>query len=238
MKKDTLLNCKRISLFAFIAVEFALWMLILFADFGGMLMRCISYGSVVLCFAYSLFYLEGKKDSLLQSGALLFTAVADFFLILLGGQHKTLAMCAFLCAQIFYAARIYLLASSEAEKKLQLILRLCTSTLGALLVLLVLREGAEALFVISVVYYVNLILSMCFAFAHCKEGLGVLLLAIGLLCFALCDISIGFDFLVDIFSLEEGNFIYTVVSLPISFVNVFYPPSQTLLCISAKKLEI
>ncbi len=232
MEKSKTVSWKMIAFYTFIFIQFTAWMTLIFAQ--GSWLHYLSYGSVVLCFIYAMVCSYTEKDSVFQLGACFFTAIADFFLILLKGEQKTLAMCAFLIAQGFYACRTFLLAEEVREKKLQITLRAVFSVIGGAAVGIVLQEKAEALFVISVVYYVNLILSMVFAFMHFHKSLSAKLLAIGLLCFALCDISIGFDFLIDIFSLSEGNFIYFIAHLPVSFVTIFYPPSQALLCLSVK----
>lgn len=233
LREKNFWTAKNVSLVVFILIQFSIWLKLIF-DYGEW-GTYLSYGTVVFCFVYSLFFLGKQKDSIFQSGAFFFTCIADYFLILLGGQNKTLAMCAFLCAQIFYACRVYLLAKSEKEKRLQILLRVSLGVVGAVATFVVLKEKTEALFVISVVYYVQLLLSMVFSFLHFKDGLSAKLLAIGLLSFALCDISIGFDFLIGIFSLGEESILYFIVhKMPVSMVTLFYPPSQTLLCASAK----
>ena len=168
----------------------------------------------------------------MQFTALLFTLFADYFLILKDGERKTLAMVFFLIAQIAYAMKTLRFASSEKERKLHTVLRLSLSIIGAAVTLLVLGKDCEALFVISVVYYINLTVSMVISFIHSRSG-EALITGIGLLLFALCDISIGFYFLIDIFSLGAGSFIYDFITSVPSFVYIFYPPSQAVLAISA-----
>lgn len=234
-KKDCeiLINAKKILFIAFLVAQCIIWIVLLFANLSWY--TELSYATVVFCFVFSLLFLKKGKDGVFQSIAFFFTCIADYFLVLLGGENKTLAMCAFLCAQIAYACRVYLLSKNDKEKRLQILFRVIFGVIGASAVFIVLREKTEALFVISVVYYVQLLLSMIFSFLHFKDGLSVKLLAIGLLSFALCDISIGFDFLIDIFSLGEESILYYIVyKMPVSMVALFYPPSQTLLFASAK----
>jgi uncharacterized membrane protein YhhN len=168
----------------------------------------------------------------MQFAALLFTLIADYFLVLKDAERKTLAMIFFLIAQMAYAMKTLRFDTSKKEKMLHAVLRLSLSIIGAAATLLVLGEACEMLFVISVIYYVNLLISMVISFLHSRSK-EALVTGIGLLCFALCDVSIGFDFLVDIFSLTEGNFIFDFIAKAPSFVHIFYPPSQTILAISA-----
>ena len=168
----------------------------------------------------------------MQFTALLFTLFADYLLILKDGERKTLAMVFFLIAQMAYAMKTLRFATSEKERRLHTVSRLSLSFIGAVVTLLVLGKDCEALFVISVVYYINLIISMVVAFIHSRSG-EALITGIGLLLFALCDISIGFYFLIDIFSLGTGDFIYDFITSVPSFVYIFYPPSQAVLTISA-----
>jgi hypothetical protein len=138
----------------------------------------------------------------------------------------------FLIAQAAYAMKTLRFATSEREKRLHAVLRLSFSIIGAAATLLILGKDCEALFVISVVYYANLLISMVISFVHSRSK-EALITGIGLLLFALCDISIGFDFLIDIFSLGEGDLIFDFMEKSPSFVYIFYPPSQAVLAISA-----
>lgn len=217
-------------LFPFFIVQFCLWLIQVFKWITPT--RYFSYAAIILCFLYALLLWKNEAHTLLQIGACFFTLYADYFLILLQARQQTLAMSAFLIAQLFYACRVFLLASSKQEKICQLLLRAVLSAGIVLAAVVVLQESVNALIVLSVVYYVQLLCSVAFAFLHFKENIHVKLLAIGLLCFALCDLSIGLEFLTELFHLQAGNFIYELSRAPISFVSLFYPPSQTLLCVS------
>lgn len=231
----------------FIAAELAIW-IILLGGFSGT-HKYFAYGGVLLCLLFSsvlasvppyekrlteapIKFME--RGRVLQLGAFIFTALADLFLILLEGRNKTLAMVFFLTAQIFYALRVLRFFESKRARRAVVYIRIALSLVGAAAVFAVLGAKTEALFVISVVYYVNLVFSLILS-VICHSSTEAKITAIGLLSFALCDISIGFDFLIDIFSLTEGNFIYDLMHSPIHFVDLFYPPSQTLLAVSVLK---
>ncbi len=224
-------NLKTCFIGAFVLVEFVLYMILLFGDWQYM--RFLSYGITVLCLTIAIIFISKKEQKLFQIGAFVCTLVADFFLVIKQGEHKTLAMWFFLGAQIFYACRTYYLAYYPKERLIQLFSRIIISVLVIIIACIILKSKVEFLFIISVVYYFNMLMSILFAFMHFKEDLSVKLLAIGLMLFACCDISIGFDFMIDIFALTKGNFIYDIMHSGVHFVNLFYPPSQVLLAISS-----
>lgn len=219
-----------ISLSVFVAIELFIWIVLMFFPFDGV--HIVYYGAIVFCLLYSLTLFSRENHSLLQYGAFFFTVVADYFLILREGEYKTAAMLVFLIAQIIYGVRTMLYASGRREGNINIALRIALSIAGALSVYILLGRAAEPLFALSLAYYVNLLISIVFAYIHFKDSLSAKLLAIGLTLFALCDIAIGFDFLVKIFSLTEGNIIYEITRMKIPLTFVFYIPSQILLTAS------
>ena len=186
------------------------------------------YAAIVLCFVTSLVLLRARFESVFTSIALLFTVVADFFLILLG-TGKLIAMCAFTLTQIFYCLRTLSMATSRCERLWNLAVRLTLSVMAASAVFIVLKEDAEALFVVSLIYYANLLTNIVFSFIHIKKHP---LFAVGLLLFAICDALIGLSFVENIFALPDGNFIDILWSLPVHLESMFYQPSQVLLALS------
>ena len=220
---------RRVYFFTLLALQILLFPIVIFGV--GDYHWEVSYGIIISCFVTSLIFVKKETQALLQCGALFFTCIADYFLILIG-KHRLIAMCFFLTVQLFYAARTLFLTKSRKERLVNVILRLGASAFGAALVFMVLGEKAEALFVISLIYYVNLLISVVFAFLHFKENN---LLAIGLLLFSLCDLTIGLNELIDIFSLTSDHIVYKIVHVPIALESVFYHPSQILLSVSGRK---
>ena len=227
MQRLLIKNKKSIYLFAFLSIEFALWICVLVLS--GAWVRFLSYATVAIAFLFTLLFMEKRVDTLLAIGGLFCTCVADIFLVILQKEGDTLAMCVFLCAQACYAGRTYLLAKSRKEGLVQVLVRVGLSVLIGLATVLVLRAKTKAVFVISTVYYVNLLCSIVFSFWHWKGSARAKLMAVGFLSFSLCDVSIGLDFLIDIFALGEGSALYAFLHGGVSFVDVFYPPSQAIL---------
>ena len=232
MKRQSSSFLRKIVLIAFCAVQFVVWMVLLFAPMEMQTHNVLSYSATVFCLAVTLFFFQKKVGWGLQVAAFVCTLFADFFLVLLSGEQKTLAMCAFLCAQLCYAWRTVRMATPK-EQWLNVVLRLVCSVVGAVAVVAVLQENTQPLFVISLVYYVNLLVNIVFSFVHWKDGVEAKYMAVGLLCFSLCDLSIGLNFVINIFSLGPGSFLYGLKPIFNKFVGIFYPPSQALLCVSA-----
>ena len=139
--------------------------------------------------------------------------------------------CFFLTAQMFYAARTLLYAKSKREKLYNVGARAIGSVLISLIAALVLKEETNALIIVSLIYYVNLLVSIVFAYLHFGDNKH---LPIGLTLFALCDVFVGFAELIHIFSLTENHIIYKLTHLPVYLDSVFYHPSQVLLSFSGQ----
>ena len=233
MHKAFAIKGKGISVILFIMIQILFWLCLNFITPND-LDKYFIFGGVVLSCLFSFFYTSRSSSTKFLSIALMFTCAADVFLVMLEGKHKTLAMCLFLCAQIAHASVVFSLARSKIERYLQIISRIVLSVCCASAVFIVLKEKTEALFVISLIYFANLALNIIFSFVHFSKSNRARLLSLGFLCFALCDVSIGFDFLINIFSLGKDSFVYMINHLPFSFVHLFYPLSQMLLCLSGK----
>ena len=135
-----------------------------------------AYSSVVLAFLMNWFFFKPKARNISTVTALLFTLGADFFLVVLN-ENYTFAMVLFSVAQLAYAARIYF-ESGDTLRRVTLFVRGGTAVLSVLLPLVILGDGADALAVISVFYFGQLILNCTFAFINSRRG--GLILPIGL----------------------------------------------------------
>ena len=98
-------------------------------------------------------------------------------------------MICFSAVQIFYFLRLYLTDTNAKRRKIHLILRIVCSVVIVAVTLLVLGFDADPVAVISMFYYVNLVLNVIFAFLD-YGNTGIF--AIGLLCFMISDTVIGF----------------------------------------------
>lgn len=217
-----------------------LWAFIILQLIAYTILNCVkisflhflSYSITSLCFVFALIYISKHSQKYFQIGAFVFTLLADFFLIALGGKHKTLATSLFLVVQLFYACRVYYLAYYPKERLTQLGVRFIVSVLAIVLSFVMLKEKLQAFFIIFAVGYLNMIISAIFLFKHYKESLWVKLLLVGLILFLLSSAFVGVNFIATIFNFQSENVVYKISNLSIKFINIFYPLSQIIIACS------
>ncbi len=147
----------------FLAVEAALAVLLQLTD--GALCSALSFSAVVLAALFAATYMQGSSEYITTQIALAFTVVADLFLVVLPQTYATrvVAMCFFFAVQLCYSIRILYTTPNERHRKGQVSARNIISVAAALLTVLVLGSAADALSIISVVYYANLVLNVILA---------------------------------------------------------------------------
>lgn len=215
-------NQKRVTT-SFIIVEALLYALILTT--GGKLLVWSEFVSIILCF---LFALLSFKDPMMIGG-LAFTMCADFCLVMSQPIQQLWGMGFFMIAQNFYAV---LLHSQRLPKSL-LTLRLILTVAVEIVAVLILGENTDALALVSMCYYVNLIMNMVCAFARFKHNR---LMALGFVLFILCDTVIGLQVAAGGYlPIPEGSFIHNIIFSGFHLSWFFYLPSQVLLALSARK---
>lgn len=214
----------------FIAAEAAAWVSVQFTD--GNIQTAICYSSVLCALAFSSYLLFINARGLSTVAGMLFTAFADFCLVVLSPSPRVIAMLFFSVAQLCYAVR---LALSESDKKAvcyHIIARGSATLVLELAMLAVLGSSADALTVITMFYFANLAVSLFIAFFREKN----ILFQIGLLCFILCDIFVGLGVLIsDYITVSETSFLYKITHTGINIIWFFYIPSQTLISLSILK---
>ena len=188
----------------------------------------LSLSSVVLCFITAVIFFKRSRNYILTIIALFTTVCADLFLCDLFEFEniKVVAMLFFCLTQICYFLRIYFVQENISSRRFHLIIRLAVSTIAIAVTFFVLKDNANALAVITVFYFSNLLLNLGFAFSQFKRAP---LFAIGLLIFCFCDILIGFEFLGDFLPVSETSIITKITDIDLNLAWVFYVPSQTLI---------
>ena len=151
--------------------------------------------------------------------------MADYFLVLKDDAQLE-GVIAFIAVQLCYFAYLFV---REERRKVRVANALARVLLSLVLVIacyLVIGESTDALSIVSVVYYANLVANIIFAFTLGKEAR---LFAVGLVLFAMCDLCIGLDVLFDSYlkSSDLDIFYGRYFNLPW----VFYQPSQTLIAL-------
>ena len=193
------------------------------------LVRSYQFSSVVLACTFCALFFEISQKYALTQIALIFTVFSDYFLVYIDQQNQLGGMICFSVVQIAYFLRLLLEDENEQRRKIHLIVRAVLSVIATIVPFAVLQQKTDALALISVFYYANLLLNLVFAFINFKK---VPLMAVGFLCFVLCDTVIGLANIGPYFSINEGSFVHKLLHPGFDPAWAFYVPSFTLLSIS------
>ncbi len=212
----------------FIILEIVFWILV--QTVGG---GIICFSSVVLAFLFSAyFYLAFAKnsDGLLTVFALLFTVCSDFCLVILDPWQQLVAMVFFSIVQLLYFCRICLKSKNRKDLIVHLSVRIMAIIISLVTAFIVLKERTDALSLISMFYYSNLLINIVFSLKYRKYSL---LLPIGLICFVICDTLVGLSQMSNMyFDFAEDSFLYKITHTDFDLIWFFYVPAQTLLALS------
>ena len=217
----------------FLCVEFFLSVFLQLAS--GRAVAASSFISIILACLFCFVSCEKSYEYAFTQIALVCTVCADYFLVWSSPIVQLPAMVFFLVAQLMYASRLYLLAG-KCERYAQIISRAALSVIIVAVTVLVLKENTDALAIVSMLYYANLILNAVFAFCNfrCRK-----LLAIGFLLFILCDTVIGLEMMNAYLPIPKDAYLYKIIRPGFNLAWVFYLPSQVALSLSMmpKKLK-
>jgi hypothetical protein len=160
--------------------------------------------------------------------AMIFTVIADYYLVCVAEDMSLQGVSVFLGTQFSIFLHIIANDRDKRWRKIHLITRFAMMAIFTLIPIILLGNETDILSVISVIYYANLCANAIFA--H-RSGRGGILLTIGLILFALCDVNVGLAALELIYggSFPEGSFLYEVMNTDIDLIWLFYIPSQTLI---------
>lgn len=206
----------------FIMVEAVLYALIMTA--GGKLLIWSEFISIILCFLFALFSFKYP----LMIGGLAFTVCADFCLVMYQPIQQLWGMVFFLTAQIFYVVQLHRQKLPGSLLTARLILAIAVEIIAVL----ILGENTDTLALVSICYYVNLIMNMVCAFARFKHNR---LLAFGFVLFILCDTVIGLQVASGGYlPIPDGSFVHDLIFSRFHLSWFFYLPSQVLIAISIR----
>ena len=194
----------------------------------GRVINACQFGAIILACLCCAVLAERSRQYAFTQAALVCTVCADFFLVWSQPIKQLPAMSFFLCAQTAYAARLYLLAG-KTERRVQLISRVALCAVIVIVTLAVLGQNADALAIVSMLYYAQLFLNVVFAFAKFRSRA---VLAIGFLLFLLCDTVIGLDLINGYLPIPPDALLYKIIRPGFNLAWVFYLPSQVLLSLS------
>ena len=207
----------------FLILEAILYYFILTAH--GTALVHASYTSIVLCCGFAL--LMGIRKNPLLAAGLMCTVGADYCLVMCSPIQQLWGMVFFLGAQTFYAIHLHLQKKSTPL----LITRLALTVAGVLIAILVLQDKTDALALVSICYYANLIMNLIVA---CTQWKNCKLLPIGFLLFILCDTVIGLQVASGGYlPIPEGSWLHELLFMPFNLSWFFYLPSQVLIALSS-----
>jgi uncharacterized membrane protein YhhN len=209
----------------FVALEAVLYILILTT--GGKTLIWSEFISIILCFTFALLHCAKP----LMIGGLAMTVCADFCLVVCDPIQQLWGMVFFLGAQTFYAVLLH----RQGLHKGLLIARLALTVAVEAVAILILGENTDALALVSMCYYVNLIMNMVCAFARFRDNR---LMAMGFVLFILCDTVIGLQVAAGGYlPIPEGSLIHKIIFSGFHLSWFFYLPSQVLLALSSRKTK-
>lgn len=212
---------------AFVLLETVLGILLQCAH--GATVRYASFLSIILAALFCLLFARRTPSYLLTQAALLFTVGADFFLVLLEERQQLYGMICFLFVQAFYFLRLYAEDPNKRRRHVHLYARLLATLLFLALTGAVLKEKTDALALVSMAYYANLLLNIVFSLL--QNGWRSLF-SIGLVLFVLCDTLIGLSCLDPYITVGEDSFVWTLIHPGFDLAWAFYLPSQMMLSMS------
>ena len=208
---------------------------------SGALWSALCFGGVTSAFLFSLVLFNKSYDWLFCAFGLFFTVVADWFLVVLDPIMELPAMFVFNVVQIMYFIRIFRTHEKAHNKTLpigkigiaHISVRLIAVVTALIACAAVLGDDVDLLSMISLFYYANLLCNVVFSFVEFRKNP---CFAIGLLCFALCDLFVGIGMVEEYFTVLPGSLIYELTYTELNLMWIFYVPSYTLISISAGKI--
>lgn len=206
----------------FLLVELIAYILILTS--GGDLLIYSSFGAILLCFLYACFH---KSPEGMMLGGLGCTVLADFCLVICTPAQRLWGMVFFLIAQTLYAIRLHRLRKDTGLLIARLVLIIVIETAA----LLILKKKTDALALVSVCYYIMLVMNVIHAFKGPDK-----LLAVGFVLFLLCDTIIGLQVANGVYlTIRAGSLLHKIIYMPFNLSWFFYLPAQVIIALRAKK---
>jgi uncharacterized membrane protein YhhN len=189
----------------FITIESLLYITFIIMDFLDINSTLIKYIGVILCFVYALY---SKKK--LKSVALLFTCLADLFLLVLL-KHYELGVFIFIFAQVTY---LYYLRNIDVRiSNYILVFRILIIVVGT--IILYFSNNFSLLYELVLIYFSTLLFNCLNAFKVKEKTF-----ALGLILFIGCDICVG------LFNTPYSDSVIAML------IWMFYLPSQVLIVLS------
>lgn len=190
----------------------------------------LKYAGVLICVAVTaamLIFFDKKRDVILLTAALVFTAVSDLFILVLDDYYEV-GVLTFIIAQSFHLIRLY----DGRFKKIWITLTVRAALFVAVLIIFIATKTLNLLIAECDLYFVMLVCNAVDAWLLSGRGVKNILYAVGLTLFVGCDICVG---------LYQAGTNLGIINLTQSSIDViqpliwiFYLPSQVFIVNSVK----
>ncbi len=218
------IRCSRYFIWPFMLAELILYLLIMTAS--GKALVWSSYIAIVLCFLFALAGVS-RQNALLMVG-LLFTVLADFCLVVCQPIQQLWGMVFFFFAQSCYCYHLH----RDKPNRLRLKIRAVLMVLAMMICAGILRDKTDALAIISIGYYIHLIMNIADAVLFRKAAP---LLPWAFILFILCDTVIGLQVMSSGYlPIPEGSMLHKILFCDFNLAWFFYLPSQVLISLSTR----
>ena len=206
----------------FLAIECVLYYFVLTSS--GQTFTVTAYSGIILCFLFALAF--GSKNEPLMAAGLALTVGADYCLVVCDPIQQLWGMVFFLGAQILYATRLHLRHRNNAL----LLARILLTAAAEIIAVVVLKDKLDALAMVSMAYYANLLMNIIAAFTQWRNNK---LLPLGFVAFILCDTVIGLQVAAGGYlPITEGSVLHNILFMNFNLSWSFYLPSQVLIALS------
>ena len=210
----------------FLGIQAVLYAMILTT--GGRLLVWTEFFAIVYCWLFAVLHFDGRNWQIVAG--LFLTVCADFCLVVWQPMQQLWGMVFFLLAQSCYAWLLH----NGGKYKILMLLRLGLTAAVEILAVLVLRDKTDPLALISMAYYVNLILNLVCAAGDCRKNR---YFALGFMLFLLCDTVIGLQTAAGAYlPIAEGSWLYQILFMDFHLSWFFYLPSQVLIALHCRGL--
>lgn len=223
----------------FIIIQVVLYLGFLHLDLIGgyyVVSSYIKYFIIILCLLYTFINYDRTRKcrSYCLILGLIFTIIADYYLLLLGYNFEY-GIGAFIIVQQIYGSMLDYSSRPLFGNVLKRFLLQLSITFIIALLLYILDFKIELIVVLSIFYFISILMNTFRAIKvsiKYKDDRSNILFAIGMILFVLCDINVGLfnlSYYLDI-SVAMATAIIRVSSL---MMWLFYAPSQILIALSS-----
>lgn len=216
---------EKVKRIGFIAVETVIYCVFIAMDLIGKDSTLVKYFGVVACFLFAILCVNSGRDGVFVCVALVFTLVADWFLLVIN-ERFIFGVGAFLVVQSIYFLRL----TKDGVKPLRSALTRGFIIIVVIIVLSLLKL-LNLLTALVAIYFVSLVSNTVDAYTLFGERTENKLFAIGMSLFVLCDLSVGFNNLSSYIDVSSISGFIRIASFAMW---VFYLPSQVLIALSCK----